>query len=102
MLSKKEEDVDWDKALSGYVGHENPDSSALSHGFCSGSVLPAATERFAESHRVGTGNKVKQMKMKEELENLFGQKLELVEGLNNELYLPINEVTAAKSRKNVV
>ena len=37
------------------------------------------------------------MTMKEEAEKLFGQELEAVEGLNNELYLPLNEDALQKA-----
>lgn len=41
------------------------------------------------------------MKMREELENLLNQKIELIEGLNNELYLPINEVQLQNAVKTL-
>ena len=39
------------------------------------------------------------MSMKQELEKLLGQKQQLIEGLNNELYLPINETTLQNALK---
>jgi len=37
------------------------------------------------------------MNVNEVLETVFGQKLALVEGLNNELYLPVNESDLQKA-----
>ena len=42
------------------------------------------------------------MKMKEELEKLFGQNIEVIEGLNNELYLSISMKDIPKCHKNHV
>ncbi len=39
------------------------------------------------------------MRLKEEVEKLFGQNTEIIEGLNNELYLPLNEEALQNAMK---